>query len=114
MREQSAVQSLLTRALQQAGEASASQIKSIQIAIGEVFELDQPAVRQLWEQLSRGTPGERAQLHFRSVHAEVQCMACFEKYQPVNKKIHCPYCGSYGAKILTGEELYLESIELEV
>ena len=25
----------------------------------------------------------------------------------------CPHCGSYGAKILAGEEFYLESIELD-
>ncbi len=113
MREQYAVQALLTRALQQARESSASQIKTVQIALGEICDLDQNAVRQLWEQLSRGTPAERAQLRFRSIHAEVQCMACFEKYHPVEKKIHCPYCGSYGAKVLTGEELHLESVELE-
>src|SRR3712207_115528 len=112
MREQYAVQSLLARALQQARESNASHIKSIQIAMGEISELDQNAVRLLWEQLSRGTPAERAQLHFRSINAEVQCMACFEKYHPMDKKIHCPYCGSYGAKILAGEELRLESVEL--
>jgi hydrogenase nickel incorporation protein HypA/HybF len=113
MHEQSAVQALLTRALQQARESNTSQIKSVQIAIGEISELDQDAVGRLWEQLSHGTAAERAQLRFRSIHAEVQCMACFEKYHPVDKQIHCPYCGSYGAKILTGEEFHLESVELE-
>ena len=114
MREEYIVQSFLTKALQQARESNASQIKSVQIVIGEISELDQNTVRKLWEQLSRGTLAERAQLRFRSVHAEVQCMACFEKYQPVDKKIHCPYCGSYGAKILTGEEFHLETVELEL
>ena len=114
MREHYAVQSFLTRALQQARESNASQIKSVQIGIGEISELDRNTVRQVWEQLSRGTLAERAQLHFRFIRAEVQCMACFEKYQPVDKKIHCPYCGSYGAKILTGEEFHLETIELEL
>ncbi|MGE5463865.1 MAG: hydrogenase maturation nickel metallochaperone HypA, partial [Syntrophothermus sp.] len=60
-----------------------------------------------------GTPAEHAQLYFRLKKAEVQCMACFGKYQPVDGKIHCPYCGSYGAKILSGEEFDLESIELD-
>ncbi|HSL31055.1 MAG TPA: hydrogenase maturation nickel metallochaperone HypA [Anaerolineales bacterium] len=113
MREQYAVQSLLAKALQQARESNASQVKSIRIAMGEISELDQNAVRRFWEQLSRGTPAERAHLHFRSINAEVQCMACFEKYHPVDKKIHCPYCGSYGAKILAGEEFHLESVELD-
>ena len=30
---------------------------------------------------------------------------------PEGGEIHCPYCGSYGAKIVSGEEFYLESIE---
>jgi hydrogenase nickel incorporation protein HypA/HybF len=113
MRERNAVQSILTRALLRAREANASQIKSLQIAMGEISELDQNSIEQTWQELSRGTPAERAQLHFRSINAEVQCMACFEKYQPVDKRIHCPHCGSYGAKVLSGEEFYLESVELE-
>ena len=46
-------------------------------------------------------------------NAEIQCMACFIKYQPLDGRIHCPQCGSVGAKILSGEEFYFESIELD-
>jgi Zn finger protein HypA/HybF involved in hydrogenase expression len=38
-------------------------------------------------------------------------MVCFEKYHPLNGEISCPNCGSVGAKILAGEEFYLESVE---
>ena len=81
--------------------------------MGEVSELDQNLIEKHWRELSKGTPAEHAQLHFRLREAEVQCMACFGKYQPLDGKIHCPYCGSYGAKILSGEEFELESIEPE-
>jgi Zn finger protein HypA/HybF involved in hydrogenase expression len=90
---------------------SSKHIKSLQLAIGELSELDRETIRKDWAELSRGSPAERARLQFRSVKAEVQCMACFMKYHPSDGKIHCPYCGSYGAKILSGEEFYLESIE---
>lgn len=113
MRERDAIQSILTKALLKARESSATGIKSLQLAIGEIAELDQNAIQKHWEELSQGTLAERAQLHFRSINAEVQCMACFQKYRPLNGNIHCPYCGSYGAKILSGEEFYLESIELD-
>jgi hydrogenase nickel incorporation protein HypA/HybF len=113
MRELNAVQSILSKALLQARQSQAKSIKSLQLALGEISELDQASLQQHWESLSRGTPAERAQLHFRSIQAEVQCMACFEKYHPSDGKIHCPYCGSYGAKILSGEEFFIESIELE-
>ena len=112
MREFHAIQSILAKALLQARETE-KRIKGLQLALGEIAELDQGSLQNHWEKVRRGTPAERAQLHFRSIKAEVQCMACFQKYHPVDGRIHCPYCGSYGAKILSGEEFFLESIEWE-
>ncbi|HEX9331257.1 MAG TPA: hydrogenase maturation nickel metallochaperone HypA [Anaerolineales bacterium] len=113
MRELSAIQSILTKALLTARESNAKRIKSLQLAIGEISELDQNLIQFHWDEISRGTLAEQGQLRFRLINAEVQCMACFMKYHPLNGKIHCPHCGSYGAKILSGEEFYLESIELD-
>jgi hydrogenase nickel incorporation protein HypA/HybF len=111
MRELHAIRSILAKALLKAGE-SKKRIKSLQLVMGEISELDGRSIQKHWDELSQGTPAERAQLHFRFIKAEVQCMACFMKYHPVDGKIHCPYCGSYGAKVLSGEEFYLESVEL--
>ncbi|HLO28497.1 MAG TPA: hydrogenase maturation nickel metallochaperone HypA [Anaerolineales bacterium] len=113
MHEFNATRSVLTKALLKAREANARHIKSLQLAIGEISELDQNSIQKHWDELSPGTAAEKAQLHFRPITAEVQCMACFLKYHPVDGKIQCPQCGSYGAKILSGEEFYLESIELD-
>jgi hydrogenase nickel incorporation protein HypA/HybF len=112
MRELHLIQSIFTKSVLQARESN-KRVKSVQFAVGEISEFDQHSIQKHWDELSRGTPAERAQLHFRFIKAEVQCMACFTKYQPVDRKIHCPSCGSYGAKILSGEEIYLESIELD-
>ena len=111
MRQLHAIQSILAQALLKARESN-QRVRSLQLALGEIFELDPAAIQTHWDQLSKGTPAERAQLRYRLIQAEVQCMACFMKYHPLNGKIHCPFCGSYGAKVLSGEEFYLESIEL--
>jgi hydrogenase nickel incorporation protein HypA/HybF len=113
MHELSATQAILTRALRQASENNARRIKSLRLAIGEIAELDRNTIEKYWDELSSGTPAERAQLHFRQIDAELQCMACFQKYHPADRKIRCPHCGSFGAKVLSGEEFYLESLELE-
>ena len=112
MRQLHAMQSILTKALLKTHESN-RRVRSLHFALGEISELDPATIQKQWEELSRGTLAERAQLHFRFIEAEVQCMACFKKYHPLDGKIHCPQCGSYGAKILMGEEFYLESIELE-
>lgn len=105
------VRSIMRKALAQIKDTGPSHVGQIRFAVGEIVEVDQEAIRAHWLELSTGTPAEGAQLHFRLITAEVQCMSCFQKYHPEGGRIHCPYCGSFGAKILTGEEFYVESIE---
>ena len=111
MRELQIIQSILEQVLRKVQEGEENRVTRLQLVLGELSELDLPSIQRQWQVMSKGTLAEHAQLHFRLIRAEVQCMACFQKYRPIDKKISCPYCGSFGAKILTGEECYLESIE---
>jgi hydrogenase nickel incorporation protein HypA/HybF len=113
MRELQVIQSILTKVLLQVHKSNAKRVKTLHLAVGEIAELDQTALQGYWEEISKGTPAEQAELAFRFIKAEVQCMSCFMKYHPIDGKVHCPHCGSYGAKILAGEEFYLESVELD-
>ena len=110
MREQESTKALFDKVVQ---KTKTARVKFVRIAFGEISELDQNIIRSRWDELSKGTPLEHAQLLFRLIDAEVQCMACFKKYHPMNGTIHCPNCGSFGAKILSGEEFYVEHIEMD-
>lgn len=110
MRHQQHIQALIEKALRQAGAAN---IQRIRIALGEIAEISPAEFQRLWHELAISTPLERAQLQLRLIPAEVQCMACFKKYHPLHGEIHCPNCGSFGAKILSGEEMYVEQIETD-
>lgn len=112
MREHSATKALLERTLQKI-KSPDTRVKAVFLGLGELAELDPGAVRRHWLELSKGTPLERAHLHIRLIRVEAQCMACFKKYLPVNGGIHCPNCGSFGAKILSGEEFHVEHIETD-
>ena len=113
MRELTITQAFLDKAIRYVNETQSKRITTIHLALGEISELDPASIQNHWNELNKGTLAEQAQLHFRLIPAEVQCMGCFQKYHPLHKKILCPYCGSVGAKILTGEECYLESIGTE-
>lgn len=110
MREQKSTRALFEKVIRQAGGA---RVRQVHIAVGEICELDQDAVREHWVELSKSTPLEHAEVHFRLITAEAQCMACFKKYHPADGEIHCPNCGSFGAKILSGEEFHVDSIETD-
>lgn len=80
----------------------------VKIALGELVSLDEVQLRAQWKEIVKNTPVENIELHIRIVPAEQQCMVCFLKYHPSDKETACPQCGSVGAKILHGEEFYLE------
>lgn len=110
MREQWSIKALFDKVVQQAHNTRVSQVH---LALGEISELDQGEIQKQWVDLSKGTLLEHAQIRIRLITAEAQCMACFKKYHPVDGKIHCPNCGSFGAKILSGEEFHVEHIEMD-
>jgi hydrogenase nickel incorporation protein HypA/HybF len=113
MHEFHATEAILKHALQEAAKADATRIAAVHFVIGEISTYTPDSIEGAWEILSKGTAGEGANLHFRTVHAEAQCMVCFQKYRPEEGVIVCPHCGSVGAKILAGEEFYMESADVE-
>ena len=113
MREFHSTKFILDKIIQQARTINGTRVKNVHLVLGEISELDQNSIQKHWNELSKNTVAENAQLHFRIMIAEVQCMSCFKKYHPKNGIIHCDNCGSFGAKILTGEEFHVESIEMD-
>jgi hydrogenase nickel incorporation protein HypA/HybF len=114
------VRSLLETALQRANRDESSlvpdgalSIRSIRIALGDLVDINLDEFRAEWEHLARGTAAENAALYIRRLPAELQCMVCFKKYQPADAMPLCPHCGSVGAKVLSGEQRIVESIEAE-
>ena len=85
--------------------------RSIQVVLGELFPFGEEQLRTQWIELTKHTLLAHSSLTIRCVPARQQCMACFEKYHPVRAEVSCPQCGSVGAKIIAGEEFFLEAIE---
>jgi Zn finger protein HypA/HybF involved in hydrogenase expression len=90
-----------------------SHIESAHIAVGELINFDEEVILSQWSDLTKDTNLSQTELTIHRITAQQQCMVCFEKYHPINKETSCPHCGSVGAKIIAGEEFYLESIKEE-
>ena len=113
MHELYGTQAILEKALAKAGEQKAKRITNLYIVVGEISTYSEESVQFYWNEICKGTIAENAKLHFRPVPAEMQCMACFTKYHPPDGEIVCPNCGSAGAKIVAGEEFYMEALDVE-
>ncbi|GAB1470785.1 hypothetical protein MASR2M66_16630 [Chloroflexota bacterium] len=113
MHELPVTQSLLKISLEYAEKADAKQVTALNIVMGELSSMVDDSIQFYWETIAKDTIAEKAVLNFRRVPAELQCMTCFTKYHPNDGELICPECRGVGAKIITGEEFFLETIDVE-
>ncbi len=113
MHELAATQAILDISLKHAKERDARAITDVYLVVGELSTMVDDSVQFYWEMIAKDTIAEKATLHFKRVPAEFQCMVCFNKYQPRDGQLSCPYCGSVGARIISGEEFYVDAIDIE-
>ncbi len=113
MHELSVTQNLLKIALDHAEKANARQVTVLNIVMGELSSMVDDSIQFYWEMIAKDTIAEKATLHFKRIPAELQCVACLNKYHPAGGELICPHCGGAGAKIISGEEFFLESIDVE-
>jgi hydrogenase nickel incorporation protein HypA/HybF len=113
MHELSVTESLLKIAVEHAEKANARRVTDLHIVIGDLASMVDDSIQFYWDIIARDTIAEQATLHFRRLPAQLQCNTCSEKYQPTEKELICPNCHGVGAKIISGEEFFLESIDVE-
>lgn len=114
MHELAVTESILEIALRHAEQAGAKKISNLYIVMGEFSSIVDDSVQFYWDLVAENTPAEGARLHFKRIPAELECQVCQTRYAPGSNLPGCPQCGSLQVKILTGEEFYLEAIDVEV
>ena len=112
MREFAITQKLLDRALK---NANAKRIVRVYLLIGPFSEEREDSIQFFWKDLAKGSNGEGAILHFDHAHAEMKCFDCSGAFYPAeDEKVSiCEYCSAEHLKWLHGEDVLLESIEVE-
>ena len=113
MHELSVTESILEIALRHAQKAGATRIAVLNLVVGQLSSLVDDSVQFYWDIISEGTLAEGATLNFRRIPVELGCLDCNERYQPHSDDLACPACGSIRIKVLSGEEFYVESIEVQ-
>lgn len=113
MHEYSITESVLSLALEKAGEAGASKITRINLIIGELSGVVDECVRFYFEHISKGTPADGAELAFEMKPTRLRCNRCDAVFTPEDHTWSCPACHEPALEIVSGRECYMESIEVE-
>lgn len=110
MHELSLTQNLLDIALQ---NAYSRRIVNVHLLLGPFSDEREENIRFYWRDLAKGTLGEGARLYFRHVKPEMKCLACGGTFDFDNDQSICVYCQSDRLQLLSGDEVRLESIDVE-
>jgi hydrogenase nickel incorporation protein HypA/HybF len=113
MHELPVTENILNIALRHAKDAGASRITDVYLVIGARSSIADDSVQFYWDILSKDTPAEGGQLHFRRIPTEMVCLSCSRRYAPEGEDLACPNCGGVSIKVVAGEEFYLEAIDVD-
>jgi hydrogenase nickel incorporation protein HypA/HybF len=113
MHEQSIVESLLALAIEKAENAGATRIHRIHLVVGDLSGVVDEAVEFYFGFLSRNTIAAQARIVFRHIPTELRCRNCDTTFSPEKMDMQCPDCGQRQVEIVSGRQLYIDSLEVE-
>ncbi|MBN1643800.1 MAG: hydrogenase maturation nickel metallochaperone HypA [Dehalococcoidales bacterium] len=113
MHELAITQSMFDIVLQQAEQAKAKKVTGINLVIGGMTGVIADSVQFYLDFLSRGTIAEGASVRMEIVPAKARCLNCKMTFELKEFDWVCPECGNSRVEIIAGNELLVESIEVE-
>lgn len=113
MHELAVTESILEIATRHARQAGATRVTDIFITIGRLSSIVDDSVEFYWDIISKDSLCQGARLHFKRMAAELACQSCGMRYTLDGELTLCPQCGSAQVKIISGQEFFLESIQVE-
>ena len=113
MHELGITESIINIALAKAQEAQANKITAINLVVGELAGSVPDCIKFYFDFFSKDTIAQEAVLHFELVPARLRCRDCSYVFQPQDTLWTCPQCQGSSVEIIGGQELYIQSMEIE-
>ncbi len=113
MHELAVTESILAISEKHARESNASRVVKINLVIGQLSSIVDDSVQFYWDIISNESICKGAILDFERRKASLHCNKCSRDYQIDSSLQPCPDCGSPDITVKSGEEFYVDSIEIE-
>ena len=93
--------------------ADGRQVTKVYLKVGHLRQVVPSALAFSFELVAQGTPVEGAELALEEIPVTGKCRGCGAESRLESFPLQCETCGGFDLQILEGEELYVESLELE-
>jgi hydrogenase nickel incorporation protein HypA/HybF len=111
--ELSITQSMLEIVLKQAEKVQAKKVTKINLTIGAMTGVVSDSVQFYLDILTKDTIAEGAQVFFTLVPSQGKCRQCNQTFELPEFDWTCPYCQGNIVDVISGKELFVDSIEVE-
>ncbi|MEF2560459.1 MAG: hydrogenase maturation nickel metallochaperone HypA [Eggerthellaceae bacterium] len=99
---------------QAACDAGAEKVLKISLSVGVMTEAVEDALRFAFEALSEGTMSEGAEFEINMIEPVSICLECGNEFTHDRFHMLCPECGGAFTELITGKELRIDSIEVDL
>ncbi len=113
MHEFTITENILSIVLEKAQAVNARKITQVDLLVGRLTGYVPECIRLQYDILSHNTIAAGASLSIRQPQAKLHCRKCDIDFASDSFKLICPECHNMEIEILSGSELYVESIEIE-
>ena len=88
-------------------------VTSVAVKVGRLRQVVPGALEFSFELLAEGTNVEGASLEIEHVPVRLECNGCGSTTEAAGFPLACERCGGLDVEVVGGDELYVDSIELE-
>jgi hydrogenase nickel incorporation protein HypA/HybF len=88
-------------------------VKQVKLIVGELTGVEDMTMKSCFEIYVQATPVEGAKLVIERVPVTVRCRICGNEYETKIPFSECGVCGKKSIKVISGKELYIESLDVE-
>lgn len=114
MHEFAVCRDLLTQAAQVARRHGARSVSRILVRLGPLAGVEAALLRQAFTLARLGTVAETAELELETLPIRVRCRSCGGESEAAANRLLCGCCGDWRTDLLSGDEMILASLELNV
>ena len=93
--------------------AAGRRVTRVEVAVGHLRQVVPQALEFAFELVAQGTVLEGAELALQEVPAAGRCRACHAESRLDGFPLTCRTCGGWDVAVTAGEELRVESLDLE-
>jgi len=115
MHETAVTKAILDIVMRNAQANNAKKVVTVRLEIGELSDMTEQWIQCYFDYFAKGTIAEGAHLVITRKPVLLECGGCKSRY-PIKMlnidKAECPECGGKKARMIAGNEYYIQGIEI--